>query len=230
MSVLKTTPSPEASPTQSGPAAQASPEPEARETTATKQQAAHRQRRPWFKKKRVGLPATVALMFLILMITTGGNDPRLFDHTTSPLESSAERANGVAMTGAIGQSVRDGSFAFVVSSAQRPTKTFIDRFGTAQTAQGMYVIVRFSVTNIGYDPRSLRATDQFLINTSGQRYATSAAITFLQGTEQVFVAKINPGQTVDQAPLLFDVAPGTTISTIELHDSATSNGVRVKLS
>jgi len=187
-------------------------------------------RRPWFKKKRFSLPLAVLLVFLIIMISTGGNDPGIFDFTTSALESKVESATNLTPTTAtIGQSIRDGKFAFIVTSLQPPKTYFTDRRGTIETAQGEFVIVRVNVTNIGYQARALTATDQFLINDRGQRFATSAAISSLKGSEKIFLEKINPGQSVYDAPLLFDVPAGTTTASIELHDSGSSSGVKVKL-
>lgn len=133
-------------------------------------------------------------------------------------------------TANMGKSVRDGKFSFVVTSAEQPSKSFTDRFGTRQSAQGEFVIVRVNVTNIGYDARTLTATDLYLVDEAGQRFATSSAISSLAGAEAIFSHKINPGHTVNNAPVLFDVAPGTVIASIELHDSMTSTGVRVRLS
>lgn len=189
-----------------------------------------RRPRRWLQK-RVGIPAGVIVLVLILIISINSNDGGLFDHHSTHVGPGDSGSSNAPTVAAVGQSVLDGSFAFVVTSApQQPTRTFTDRSGAIQTAQGMYVIVRVTVTNVGYDPRSLNATNQFLINARGQRYATSAAMSSLRGTEQLLVDKINPGQTVNEAPLLFDVTTGTTISSIELHDSATSNGVKIKLS
>jgi Domain of unknown function (DUF4352) len=185
--------------------------------------------RPWFKKKRFALPSAVFVVFVLIMISTGGNDPRIFDFTTSALESQVENAANTPATATIGQSVRDGKFAFIVTSVQPPAKSVTNRLGSTVIAQGEFVVVRVSVTNIGYDARTLSATDQFLISDKNQRYATSAAISSLAGSERIFLEKVNPGQTVNDAPLLFDVAPGTAITGIELHDSTTSAGVKVKL-
>jgi len=197
---------------------------------AAANRAYHKAQRPWFKKKRFSLPLAVLLVFLIIMISTGGNNPGIFDFTTSTLESQVESAANVAPASAtIGQSVRDGKFAFIVTSVQPPEKLLTDRLGISETAQGEFVIVRVNVTNIGYEARTLTATDQFLISAKGQRFATSAAISSLKGSDQLFVEKINPGQTVYDAPLLFDVPAGTTMASIELHDSASSGGARVKL-
>jgi hypothetical protein len=198
-------------------------------TDGAAQTAYSRAPRPWFKKKRFALPSAVSLLFLIIMISTGGNDPRIFDFTTSALESHVESANNTPASATIGQSVRDGKFAFIVTSLQPPNKSLTNRLGTTETAQGEFVIVRVNVTNIGYEARTFTATDQFLISDKGQRFATSAATSALAGSEKIFLEKINPGHTVNDASLLFDVPAGTTVTGVELHDSASSTGVKVKL-
>jgi hypothetical protein len=129
----------------------------------------------------------------------------------------------------MGQSVRDGKFAFMVTAMPTPVKSFTDRFGVKQSAQGIFVTVRINVSNIGYDARSLHPTDLFLIDNEGKRFATSSAILTVSGAETIFLNTINPGQSVKNAPVLFDVAPGTVLASIELHDSATSKGVQVRL-
>ncbi len=199
-------------------------------TTGAAAEMAQRGEAPsWFKNKRFALPSAVFLVFVIIMIGTGGNDPGIFDFTTSALESNVDGAVSTPATATMGQSVRDGQFSFIVASVQPPSKFLTDRAGTTQTAQGEFVIVRLSVTNIGYEPRTVTATDQFLISGQGQRFATSAAISSLQGSEKILLEKINPGNTVYDVPLLFDVAAGTRIADIELHDSISSAGVKVKL-
>jgi Domain of unknown function (DUF4352) len=184
---------------------------------------------PWFRKKRYALPSAVLLVFLVIMVTTGGNDPGIFDRTTGSAESKAEIANKIPAAN-LGQSVRDGKFAFVVTSLAKPSKTIMSLLGSTETAQGVFVIVRVNVTNIGYDARALTATDQFLISDQGQRFATSSSISSLPGAATIFRDKVNPGHTVNDAPMLFDVPSGTTIAAIELHDSVSSNGVKVGLS
>jgi len=185
--------------------------------------------RPWLKRKRFALPSAVVLVFLVIMLGTGGNDPSIFDRTRSATELKADIADNIP-TGTLGQSVRDGRFAFTVTSPARYSTTITSRMGTTEKAQGIFVIVRADVTNIGYEPRTLTATDQFLVSDNGQRFATSPAVSALAGAETIFLEQINPGHTVHDAPMLFDVPRGTMISSIELHDSVSSSGVKVKLS
>jgi hypothetical protein len=117
-----------------------------------------------------------------------------------------------------------------VTAVERPGKSFAGQFGTTETAQGEFVIVRVSVTNIGDEAQTLMSTGQKLINDKGQQFEPSTAILSLKGADKFFLQNINPGNTVKGAPLLFDVAPGTKIASVELHDSILSDGVKVKLS
>ena len=45
----------------------------------------------------------------------------------------------------------------------------------------------------------------------------------------IFRQKVNPGSTVNDVPLLFDVPAGTSIADVELHGSLSSAGVKVTL-
>ena len=186
--------------------------------------------RSWFRKKRFVLPSAVVLLLGILVVTTGGSESAIVKAVTSTTQpTKANPANATAAVATIGQSVRDGKFSFVVASVEPVSKSFTDRFGVTQKAQGVFVTVRMSVTNIGYEARTLTATDLFLVDNEGKRFATSPAILTLGGAEDVFLHKINPGQTVNNAPVLFDLVPGTVVASIELHDSMSSTGVKVKL-
>jgi hypothetical protein len=176
------------------------------------------------------LPLAVILLFVLGKAATGGGDGGQTSAVMSASQSNVERAaNARSASASIGKSVRDGDLAFVVTSVQRPGRKLVSQFGTTETAQGEFVIVRVDVTNVGGEPKTLTATSQLLVNDKGQRFAPSAAITSLKGAERVFLTRINPGSTVAGTPLLFDVDAGTTIVGIELHDSMSSTGVQVAL-
>ena len=62
----------------------------------------------------------------------------------------------------------------------------------------------------------------------GQMFKPSSSI--LRTKEALkFVQLITPGNTVNGVLMLFDVAPGTNVVNIQLHDSPVSSGVNVKL-
>jgi hypothetical protein len=133
------------------------------------------------------------------------------------------------LAAAIGTKVRDGKFEFVVTRLEHPGKTFPGKLNTTLTARGEFVIVRVNVTNIGNESRPLDALSQFLIDDLGQILAPSSAILLTRDALE-FVQLINPGNTLKGAPVLFDVAPGTKIVNIELHDTSCSKGAMVRLS
>lgn len=182
------------------------------------------------RRMRYILPLTVILLFAVGKATTGGGDTGNPGPVTTDSPSLVEAAGLEKSEPArIGQSIRDGSFAFVVTSMQRPGRTLKTELGTTETAQGEFVVIRLTVTNASGEARPLPATSQFLVNSRGQRFAPSAVMTSMAGADTIFLKPINPGITVSGIPLLFDVDAGTTVTGIELHDSMSSTGVQVTL-
>lgn len=199
--------------------AQANGEPTRRETT-----------RPWFKKKRFLMLLTLILLMVAFWAAVGGGDTGTSHSArsgTQPSVTSAAKAPAVAV--GIGTHARDGKFDFVVTGVERPGKTLAGKVGRTLTAQGEFVIVRVSVTNIGKEAQAPNCACQFLSNDKGQHFRPSSAI--LSTKEALkFVQLIEPAETVNGVLVLFDVAPGSKVVDIELHDSPLSKGVNVKLS
>lgn len=183
--------------------------------------------RPWFKKKRFILPLALVLLVAIFAATSGGDDAGTASSTS---QSGANNGAQAAKDPVVGDKVRDGKFEFVVTKVERPGKTLPTAFGTEEKAQGEFIIVRVDVTNIGNEAQTLDTTGQVLFNDKGQEFKPSSAIFSIKDSDKFFLEQINPGNKVTGAPLLFDVAPGTKITSIELHDSMFSDGVKVKLS
>lgn len=186
---------------------------------ATAESAPDRATRPWFKKKRFILPPALIVAIVILLAF---NDRINTASVTSPPQAKAVAAD-------IGSKVRDGGFDFVVTAVEHPGKTFEGKVGKKLTAKGEFVIVRVDVTNVGTTALRLGCSCQYLFNDKGQQFAPSPAILSTRDALK-FVQWINPGATVKDAAVLFDVAPGTKALHIELHDSPSSPGVKVKLS
>jgi hypothetical protein len=194
--------------------------------------------RPWFKKMRFILP--LAVIFLMVIIW-GAN--RRSDFGTSRTAQSGSQVTvtkaasvkaataGIvkAATAGIGTKVRDGEFEFVVTNVEHPGKTLAGKVGETLTARGEFVIVVVNVTNIGKEEQAPNCSCQILMNDKGQTFKPSSSI--LRTREALkFVELITPGETVNGVLMLFDVAPGTNVVNIQLHDSPASPGVNVKLS
>ena len=125
----------------------------------------------------------------------------------------------------VGQPVRDGNFEFVVSGIERSPVITDPEFPDLQkTAQGEFVLVKMTVTNIGTDPQTFFASFNKLSDGSTEYQSDDEAWIYLGNT----LADLNPGDSIDTA-VVFDVPVGTTPDSIELHDGPFSDGVTVGL-
>lgn len=143
----------------------------------------------------------------------------------APGASAPEPENDVA---AAGSAVRDGKFEFTVTAIDPPVKVVGDNPYLQKTAQGQYILVHLTVTNIGNKAQSYWANNQKLIDDQGREFEndTMAGINVNEGT--AMTSDINPGNSV-QVVVVFDVPAGTTPAALELHDSAFSGGAKVAL-
>lgn len=174
---------------------------------------------------------------VIIALATGGNDD---DNTTPSAASTSTVASRTAVTpphetaprapeappAGLNQEVRDGKFAFVVTAigtspvAGDPSNQFM-----TEEAQGIFVNVRMTVTNIGNEPQTFFADNQKLIIGTYEYSPNTMAAVWSKSTS----VEINPGNSVDVV-VSFDVPNnpgGVRVSAIELHDSAFSGGVTV---
>ena len=123
----------------------------------------------------------------------------------------------------IGSKVSDGKFSFTVSDVSPATT----RYGDPQP-RGQWVIATMTVTNEGNEPQSFFAGNQKLIDTNGREYAADTMAAYAMNRDDAMTIDVNPGFTIG-VKVPFDVPPGTDIDRIELHDSAFSDGVSVKV-
>jgi len=183
--------------------------------------------RPWFRKKRVMLPLALITFVAVLQVANGGDETGAPDTAISTSQPTAEGAS--ATVAHIGVKVRDGNTAFVVTGLEHPGKTLAGKYGKTLTAQGEFVIIRVDITNIGTAPMTPDCSCQLLVTDKAWEFEPSPSI--LSTKEALkFVQRINPGETVKDVVLLFDLAPGIIVGGIELHDSQSSHGVMVNLS
>jgi Domain of unknown function (DUF4352)/Protein of unknown function (DUF2510) len=196
-------------------------------------------KKPWFKKKRIMIPL-LGLVAIIAMASAGGGGS-----TKTPVAQTDAAAPAAPVPAAkaapaapvpaakaapgIGSKVLDGKFEFTVTKVEKVGPSFAGQFGTKEVAQGEFIIVRVNVKNVGNEAQMLDSSSQKLINSAGQKFDPSTAIMSIKGADKFFLTNINPGNSVMGAPVLFDVAAGTKIASIELHDSPFSDGVKVAI-
>ncbi len=187
--------------------------------------------------KKIGLGVGGAFLALVAIGSIGDSDTKKSDVSSSSardISSPTFKADTPPVpktkeTAAPGSAVRDGKFEFKVLDVTT-AKTVGDPGGNPymqETAQGTFIVVTVSVTNIGNEPQSFFATNQKLIDAQGRKYEPSSKAD-LYINEDALGTDINPGNAI-QVKLAFDVPPGTTASALQLHDSMFSGGVSLAL-
>lgn len=212
--------------------------------------------RPWFKKKRILIPAGLAgtvIFVSALGAAAGGGatqDSALKSSSTSSAESTptttpspaAEVAKPSATPTAkpaapkpapkpagpkLGSKVRDGKFQFVVTKVTCGIKTVGNEYLNTK-AQGQFCRADMSITNIGDEPQTMFADNQTAFDTKGRKFSADSEASFYDDKSEVLFEEINPGNTV-KGRVYFDVPKGVKLAKLELHDSLFSGGVEVAL-
>ncbi|PPJ06387.1 DUF4352 domain-containing protein [Nocardia cyriacigeorgica] len=129
-------------------------------------------------------------------------------------------------TAPAGASVRDGKFEFTVTAVDPPISTIGDNPYMQKTAQGEYILVHVTVTNIGDRPQTYFSSNQKLFDDQGRRYENDTMAEL--NVNEHLSTPINPGNSVD-VTIVFDVPVGTVPAALQLHDSMFSGGAKVAL-
>jgi hypothetical protein len=197
----------------------------------------------WFMRHKVlsGLGAVVAVIIVGSAISGGGDDATPTSSDQPDVTASAP-ASGVASTttstpakssvaakpaSQVGKKMRDGKFEFTVTKV-KCGRTLVGSSTFGKKAQGEFCEVSVTVANIGDEPQSMFGDNQYLFDSKNRKYSadTEAAI-YLKDSNTLY-EEINPGNSL-KGTLLFDVPTGTKPAKLELHDSAFSGGVDVRL-
>ena len=189
--------------------------------------------RPW-RRTWWAITVSVLLVLSVLGILIGcdADDPRTGSDDSS-VDGATESPEPEATLDPVpqeveqeppglGEEARDGDFTFVVTGVEDGPADF----GTEP--DGRFVVVTATVTNRGDEPRSLRGDDQILIDARGGRTpADVEAAVYLDDTRSL-LEQINPGDSLTGV-VVFDIAVDTLPAGVELHESASSDGVTVAL-
>lgn len=143
--------------------------------------------------------------------------------------SSSNNGGDAKAAAGMNQAVRDGKFEFTVTKVQcGASQIGSNDFGVK--AQGQFCRVSLTVKNIGDKAQMFDGSSQHAFNAAGQKYdADTAAAIYLGDEANSFLKDINPGNSVN-GTVVFDIPKDAAITKLELHDSAFSGGVTVKVS
>ena len=213
--------------------------------------AAPKATRAWYAKKRLLIPAGIVALFIAIGALGGGGDDTTAlaadstptapsasatkqRATNSPAKPAATKPSAAPNPAApkaagIGSKVRDGKFEFVVRSVKCGIAKVGDNPYLQKKAQGQFCAVTMSVTNIGDEPQSMFADNQYAFDAKGRKLSADSEASIYDDSSQVLWEEINPGNSV-KGKVYFDIPRGAKIAKLELHDSAFSGGVSVATS
>ncbi len=136
-------------------------------------------------------------------------------------EAAAEDPAAAGM----GTPARDGKFEFTVTSIE-PGVARIGSDVLGKDAQGQFVLVHVTVTNIGDEAQYFDGSSQKLVDAQGRTHSADTSAAIYLGDAESFLNQINPGNSV-QGTVVFDLPADATPASLELHDSMFSGGVTV---
>jgi hypothetical protein len=182
-------------------------------------------------RKKRGRTVLIVLGVIVALgvISRFGAGSETADTTTATsgtvTAGSAQQAEPQA---GIGTEVRDGDFAFVVTGVEPGVKQ-LGKGAWSTQAQGEFVLVRVTVTNVGTESTMFSGGNQKLRDAQGREFDadSGSAVMYVPDSES-FLNKINPGNSVN-ATVVFDVPVDLQPTEIELHDSIFSRGATVSL-
>jgi hypothetical protein len=148
------------------------------------------------------------------------------DSSTGTVADARNAAGG--QQAGIGTEVRDGDFSFTVTGVEPGVQT-LGKGAWSTQAQGEFVLVRVTVTNVGSESTMFSGANQKLLDDQGRTFdADSGGAAMYVPDSESFLNRINPGNSV-KATVVFDVPAGLKPTAVELHDSMFSSGSTVSL-
>ena len=148
--------------------------------------------------------------------------------TTAPGGEGPAPVAAEEETAPAGSAVRDGKFEFVVTEVETGLPTVGTNEYLQSQAQGQYVLVHATVTNISSEPQSYFGDNQQLVDTQNRMFTNDTMAEMNVNDSATIAADINPGNQLDVV-IAFDIPVDAQPAAIELHDSMFSNGTRVAI-
>ncbi len=176
----------------------------------------------------IGLVLAVTFVAGVFFAGRATNNP---EDTLSDTTSQSG-SNKAAISGAIGEPLKDGNFEFTAHSVKCGIAQVIqpDNDYLHKTAQGQYCVLSLSVKNVGDQEVPYYSRHQKLWDGTPSQYGSDEAATtyYTQSSLPSNLANLNPGNGVNVS-VVFDIPKGVTPVFAELHESALSAGAKVNL-
>lgn len=180
-------------------------------------------------KKRKKWPWILGAILVVIIIAalSGGGDDNGADSTGTPGNGGGSAQQADSPAAGIGTEVRDGKFAFTVTSVETGQTQAGSNQYLNKTPQGQFVFVYVDVTNIGDRAQAYFGSNQKLIDAQGREFVNDTEAE-IYANENYTVGDINPGNTASVV-VVFDIPVDAQPKTVELHDSMFSGGAVVNI-
>jgi hypothetical protein len=145
------------------------------------------------------------------------------------LEEADQNLQGAnAADGQMNKPATDGKFQFTVTGM----KCGVDRIGPkefGEQAQGEFCLVDVTIKNVGEDAEVFADSSQKAYDAKGTEFSVdSGAALYANEDSSTFLEQINPGNQV-KGKLVFDVPQGTKLTSVVLHESMFTAGIKIPL-
>lgn len=207
------------------------------------------QRRPkkWFQRVWFWILAIIVAIIVVISLSNCGgsdatgaagaaSDPQAQQADSGKQQADSGKADSNKQpadedseekTAEIGDAVKSGHFKFTVTKVSGGvTQVGSTEFG--QEAQGQFILVSVTVTNVGDSSETFFGSDQKLLDGDGKEYsADDEAAIYLEDSNSL-LEEINPGNTA-KGTIVFDVPQNVTPKFIEFSGALFSSSVKVAL-
>ncbi len=199
--------------------------------------------RPWYKKKRVLIPAGIVVLALVGSATSGHKSgsastssaasSSVASHTAhkhgqkaaTPTEQAAKSDGKV---GNVGQAVTNAGTTYKVTDVQT-AKTIGDPDLLGARADGTFVIVNLQLTNNKNETKTFLDSSAKIKTSDGKEYQTSDKAVTAFGDDSLLLKDIQPDLTT-HGKLAFELPPSKVSgSTLVIQDLYGSGEVKVNL-
>jgi hypothetical protein len=185
--------------------------------------------RPWYKKKRLIIPAAFIALILIASATSSSNTASN-GGASNASSGSAQVASGSSggRTATVGQSVTNAGTTYKVTSV-KTTDTLGDPDLGGARADGVFVVVSLELTNNKDETKTFLDSNAKLKTSDGKEYETSDKAVLAFGDDSLMLKDIQPDLTT-RGKLAFEIPPSkATGSTLVIEDLWGSDEIKVDL-
>jgi hypothetical protein len=186
--------------------------------------------RPWYKKKRVLIPAGFVILALAASAASGSGSStsNSSGSNTSVSTSAGHKSAADNTSGTVGQDVTNAGTTYKVTGVNVTDQLGDPELGGAR-ADGKFVVVDLSLTNNKNETKTFLASTAKLVTRDGKEYDTSDDASMALGDKSLLLKDIQPDLTTS-GKLAFDVPPSKVSgSALVIDDIWGSGQVKVDL-